>query len=383
LSPAACAAAAAAALLRGAAVAALCLGHSLDYLVVTPHNAAEKHARYMVRRLLSSSKGRMLLLFHDYKGATKALAILQAATHFLQRKHKCSLLCQVGFTVHDPLRMRLLVTLWPYAGVLHTKPLPATEQSASSSSSTSGTSSSSGAAQQQAVASEVEDSSAAADSYVSGSSSSSPANTSSSSSGRDWMSRCLEGSVPEPQDLPCCCSHLPSLAVPDVVSRNFTLNASRHSEPRKLAQLICSALTLKGRCRVCSAGGIAALHALTAVALSELMLMRSSGGGGSEGFRPQGLAMHIRAVQRREQLPEGSPLESHVVRYYELTLLLCKDVGSKGELLPATCVFCVRRNSSQQQQRGQREGRQQQQQQQRQRLLQEEDDEDEGEGYLW
>jgi hypothetical protein len=95
--------------------------------------------------------------------------------------------------------------------------------------------------------------------------------------------------------------------------------------------------------------------------------------------------MHIRAVQQKEQLPDGSPSRSHTGVFYELTLLLCKDVGRNGELLPATCVFRVLRNSKrQQQQRGKQDGRQQRQQQQR-RLLQAEDDEDdeEGEGYLW
>ncbi|KAF6260006.1 hypothetical protein COO60DRAFT_939133 [Scenedesmus sp. NREL 46B-D3] len=359
---------------------------NLDYLVVTPHNAAEKHARYMVRRLLGGSSGRMLLLFHSHKGATKALAILRAATHFLQRKHKCSLLCQVGFTVHDPLRMRLLVTLWPYAGVLHPTPLPAPEADSSSSSDCSGSDSSE--TEQQQAAADVGGCSAAARSAPgSACSSNSAASNRPIKQHRGWMARCLEGSVPEPQTLPRCCSHLPPLAVPDVVSHHVTLNASRHSEPPKLAQLICSALALKGRCRVCSAGGIAAFHALTAVALSELMLMRSSSSSSSKGGDVgQGLALHVRAAQRREALPAGSRAEFHVVRYFEFTLLLCKDVGNNGELIPAMCVFPVQRNSQQQRQQqqpppGHLQGRRQQQQ--RQRLLQADDEDDEGEGYLW
>jgi hypothetical protein len=332
----------------------------------------------------------MLLLFHDYKGATKALAILRAATHILQRKHKCSLLCQVGFTVHDPLRMRLLVTLWPYAGVLQPKPLAAPNAPGSSSSSGGGDSSMD--EQQEAMA--AVDISASTGASSSADDSSSVGASSSSSSSRPanqyngWMSRCLQGSVPEPQTLPRCCSHLPPLAVPDVVSHHLTINASRHSEPPKLARLICFALEMKGRCRVCSAGGIAALHALTAVALSELMLMRSSSSSSSSrsGDGGQGLAMHIRAAQRKEELPAGSPAAFHVVRYYELTLLLCKDIGRNGELIPATCVFPVQRNSQQQQgEQGeqQMQGLSQGMRQQQQQLLQADDEDDEGEGYLW
>jgi hypothetical protein len=334
----------------------------------------------------------MLLLFYDHKGATKALAILRAATYFLQRKHKCTLLCQVGFTVHDPVRMRLLVTLWPYAGVLNPKPRPLEDFSSSSSSSSS--SDISAAEQQQAAVTAPSSSSSAADAYTDTSSSSSEAAVpvgSSSSSGLPqqrlpgWMIRCLEGSVPEPQDLPRCCSHLKPFALPDVISYQLTINASRHSEPPQLARLICSALDMKGRCRVRSAGGIAALHALTAVALAELMLMRSSSSssGGGEGGG-QGLAMHIRAAQRKEKLPAGSPAAFHVVRYYELTLLLCKRTGKNGELIPATCTFPVQRNSRrEQQQQGKNTSSRRQQQRQQQWGLLQADEEEEGEGYLW
>lgn len=317
---------------------------------MSPHNAAEKHARYMLRRLLgaNSNRGRMMLLFHDHKGATKALQILKAATHFLQRKHCCSLLCQVGFTVHDPLRMRLLVQLWPYAGVLHPKPIRNIRAGASSGGSSSSSredqdrNSSKGAGQQQdGQSSSARDGN---DDDIKNQQQNSGSNGPARSS---WMAKCLEGSVPAASILPQAVAHLPPLAVPLAVAHSVTLNASRHSDPPQLARLISSALTLKGRCRVNVAGGVAALNALTAVALAELLLMRSSG---------IGLAMHLQAVSKVEQLPPGSPRPTHTVRYYQLTLLVCKQTGPQGEFVPATCVFRVRgkgdRQPKQQQQQG-------------------------------
>lgn len=315
----------------------------LDYLVVSPHNAADKHARYMVGRLLFRNSGRMMLLFHDYRGATKTLAVLATATRLLQRKHSCTLLCQVAFTVHDPLKMRLLAKLWPYAGVLHSNPSSAAEARTNSSNSSTNSSSSS-------------TNSSSSSTTAAKSATAEQEGTSSNSRRRgSLMQQCLEGSVPQQHILPSTIRHVSAIAIPLEVSHHHSFTSSRTTDAEKLAQSIASSLSLKGRCRIQSAGGIAALNALTAVALAEYLMRRSQG---------RSLAMHVGAKKRVEQQVPGSTDWPHVVMYYELTLLVAEGGYDSA---PASCLFRkgpVPGGSGQQRQMQQQRGTTESQQQQ-------------------
>lgn len=312
----------------------------LDYLVVSPHVAPDKHARYMMKKLLSGTSARMMMLFHNYKGATKALAVLATATKMLQRKHSSTLLCRVGFTIHDPLRMRLLAKLWPYAGVLHPSPDAAADARVASSSSN---------AHVQDVAPQVK--------FILGSSVSDTEHMLSSSGGKgsseaqgdassrehagvSLMQQCLEGRVPLQPELKNTIRHLPPVAIPVQVSRHHTFTCSRTTDSKRLARTIAASLSMKGRCRIVTAGGIAVLNALTAVAMVEYLLRKSE--------NSRSLAMHVRARKRVEQQVPGSSDWPHVVMFYELTLLVA-EADEDG--VPATCVFRPRgRKSGQQQQ---------------------------------
>lgn len=283
-----------------------------------------------------------MLLFHNYKGATKTLAILATATRMLQRKHGCSLLCQVGFTVHDPLRMRLLAKLWPYAGVLHPNPTAAAAARARESHSTGSTKGldpkdlsaaalhTSGSSTNSMGSSITEGCSAAAGAAVAAGSDSSSRYAASSSEGGgsgSLMKQCLQGAVPQYKSLPSPIRHLPAVAIPYVISQHHTFTSSRTTDARKLAQIIASSLTTRGRCRICTAGGIAALNALTAVALAEYLVRKSQG---------KALAMHVGSKKRVEQQVPKSTDWPQVVSYYELTLLIA---DGDYDAAPATCVF--------------------------------------------
>jgi hypothetical protein len=231
----------------------------MDFLVVGPNNAPHRHASHLNKTLLTGKKGRMMILFHGSKGAAKVLSILHIATHQLQRKYQTTLLCQIGPAEQDTLKLKLIVRLWPYAGTWQP---PLSRASAS-------------------------DAGTAAASGTTGAAAAVPGKRSS------WLQRGLQGAIPDPEQLPYRIQKLPSFALPVVISQRCTFRSSRTTDPRVLAQQIATAMTQKGRARVLTAGGLAALHALQAVRLADVILARAW---------QRGLIMHVECVAEKQPI---------------------------------------------------------------------------------
>jgi hypothetical protein len=242
----------------------------------------------MNAKLLDGNKGRAMLLFHGAKGAAKVLSILHIATRQLQRKYQCTLLCQIGPADQDPLKMKLIARLWPYAGTW--------QQPASAAQSRK---------QQEGSATAPPPAAAAAVPGAAAGFLTAPTPGSSDQQqqqppppqqhqpvkGPSWLRRGLQGSLPDPDKLRPSVRHLPPFALPVVISKKCTLRAGRTTEPRVLAQQIAEAVTQKGRCRVLTAGGLAALHAVQAVRLADVVMARAW---------QQGLVMHVECVTLKQ-----------------------------------------------------------------------------------
>jgi stage V sporulation protein SpoVS len=375
----------------------------MEYLVIGPKTRPDKHARYMLRRLLgdwrkaadngadnssssssSSSSGAdvggkvgsstshitptaaggggfaagaMLLLFHDQRGAGIALAALAAASELLERKHGCTLVCQVALTPHDPLRMRLLARLWPYAGTLGSVARADGDPQAADPVATAPPA-------------------AAAAAEKTGSVTAAVAGTAQRRR-PGWMRRSLVGAIPSPEALPPAVRKLPPLAVPQQMRASLCFAAARTTDPRRLAGSVATAIKLRGRCRLSAAGGLAGRQALMAVAMAELLLAQTR--------HPRSLVMHVasRRTTRTQQqqadlvqqgtsgvgaagsadgpVPDGGDAQEEQqqagpadldrqqlthrpaapsLSFYELTLLAAHR---DQHATPATCVFAPQR----------------------------------------
>jgi stage V sporulation protein SpoVS len=296
----------------------------------------------MMGRLLNAGKGSILLLCHGHKGASKALAVLHAASLQLQRKHACTLLCQVGPQEADSGQLRVLARLWPYAGVW--QPQPVGGQAAADGA---------GDADEQTADAEgqADTPAAAATTSTPGTPSSSAQPPRRTTKHASFLRRGLVGRLPSPAALPPPVRHRPAVAIPAVISRHCVFNASRVTQPRVLAGELAAAVARKGRARVRAAGGLAVLHALQAVRLAAVVLGRAHG---------QAVVMHVEQVKQKagqQQQPQqetaGEEEQQEVaqvqerVTYYAITLLAAQ---LDAEATPSTCVFPVPKRWQQQQQ---------------------------------
>eukprot|EP00775_Hariotina_reticulata_P012560 gene12561-12692_t len=102
------------------------------------------------------------------------------------------------------------------------------------------------------------------------------------------------------------------------------LTVGRDTDPDALARRIASCISLKGRCRVLVAGGLAALNALTAVARADVLLKTNE----------RALVMH---VQYMSKVDPDQQMLGNVVWFYQLTILNAR----RSTKAPLTSTFPV------------------------------------------
>lgn len=240
----------------------------MDYLVVGPNNAPHLHARFMLGKLLDGNKGRMMLLFHGPRGAGKVLSTLHTASAQLQRKYRCTLLVQIGPAEQDPYKLKAIARLWPYAGAVQRTPAAPGSPGSPADLSTPGSSSTSSPSPSSATAAAAPN-----------------------KKGAMWLRKGLQGPLPDPAQYPASVRRLKPFALPVSVARFCSFRASRTTDPKVLAGHIATSISQKGRCRVLTAGGLAALHALQAIRFADVVLARAW---------EQGLVMHVELVTETE-----------------------------------------------------------------------------------